>query len=54
MIPIEIMEILMAFSKRDKNNDMVLIDDAPPQIVELAKQYYWKPYNKKDGEEIQV
>ena len=38
-------KLLEAYSKRDENGALVLLDDAPEDIVELAKKCLWNPYN---------
>ena len=45
MIPEQDYFILVAYSKRDEKGNLVLNENAPKEIIELAKKYYWKPYN---------
>ena len=46
MIPEFELEQLMAYSIRNKDGDMELdLKLAPPEIIELAKQFYWKPFD---------
>lgn len=54
MIPEDVLILLINFSTRDKDFNMVLKENVPEEIVELAKKYYWAPYNKNDSEEIIV
>lgn len=54
MIPEEALNTLIKWSKRDEDLNLVLRDDAPQDVVELAKEFYWKPYNKVKGVEYFV
>lgn len=54
MIPPEKLQILIDFSIRNKNLELELKKDAPPEIVEMAKEFYWKPYNKMDGTDYKL
>ena len=47
--------ILQDFSKRDKNGRLVLdFSIATPNIIKLAKDLHWAPYDKIDGGTIQT
>lgn len=55
MIPEKELCLLMASSKRDANGDMVLdLDAATDEIIKIAKEYYWAPFNVVDGDLYQL
>ena len=56
MIPEFELEQLMAYSIRNKNGNMELdLEVAPQEIVELAKKFYWTPFDViKDENGIDV
>ncbi len=44
---------LMSFSIRNKDGALELdTRHAPEDIIDLAKELHWKPYDKVDGEQI--
>ena len=51
MIPEKELNILIEWSERDENGDLVLKKEAPEEVVKIAKEFYWKPFNKVDGVE---
>jgi hypothetical protein len=52
MIPDKSLEKLIAYSIRNEDGDMVLDTKiAPPEIIKLAKKYYWKPFEKRKLED---
>lgn len=51
MIPEKELEILIKWSIRDENMDLTLREDAPEEVVKIAKEFYWKPFNVVDGVE---
>ena len=52
MIPEEYLVLLMNFSTRDDNGDMVLDKKAPEEVIKIAKEFNWKPYDVVDGKEF--
>lgn len=55
MIPEKELYLLMAFSKRDENGDMVLdLNMATDEIIKIAKEYYWAPFNVVNGDLYQL
>lgn len=55
MIPERELNILIAFSKENSKGDMELDTKiAPQEVVDIAKKFYWKPFNKKDGETYEL
>lgn len=47
--------ILKAFSKETNNGGVVLdFSIATPNVIKLAKELYWPPYNKVDGKIVQM
>lgn len=51
MIPEKDLNILIKWSERDENLDLVLKKDAPKEVVKIAKEYHWKPFNVENGVE---
>ena len=47
MIPEKQLDILIAYSKRDKDGNMILKEDAPKSVLKIAKEFHWAPY--QDG-----
>ena len=57
MIPEKELDTLIKWSERNEDLALELRKDAPKEVVELAKRFYWKPYDKvkgKNGEIISV
>ena len=50
------LNILIKWSERDKDLNLVLRKDAPKEVVKIAKQFFWLPYNYKivNGEKVFV
>lgn len=47
--------ILKAFSKETKNGGVVLdFSIATPNVIKLAKELYWPPYDKVDGKIVKM
>lgn len=47
MIPGRQLDVLIAYSTRNDDGDLILRDDAPKSVIALAKEFHWAPY--KDG-----
>lgn len=54
MIPDKYLNLLMSFSKMGDDGYELDMEIAPDEIKEIAKIFYWKPYNKVDGMEYQL
>lgn len=55
MIPEKEYYLLMACSKRDEDGDLVLdLDLATDEIIKIAKEYYWAPFNVANGDLYQL
>ena len=53
MIPEKELEILIKYSIRNKDFDLELRKDAPRDVVELAKRFYWKPFDVVNGVKVE-
>lgn len=53
MIPEKELNILIKYSIRNKNLDLELKKDAPQEVIEIAKKFYWKPFDVVDGVKYQ-
>ena len=49
MIPEKELNILIEWSIRDDEFNLILKKDAPQEVVKIAKQFFWKPYDVIDG-----
>ena len=53
MIPEKELEMLIKYSIRNEDFDLELKKDAPKKVVEIAKEYHWKPFDIVDGVKYQ-
>lgn len=51
MIPEKELEILIKWSVRDEDLNLTLRKDAPEEVVKIAKEFNWKPFNIVNGVE---
>lgn len=54
MIPSEYLELLINFSNRNDDGDLVLDEKAPDEVVKVAKEFNWKPYDKLENKVFEL
>lgn len=49
MIPEKELEILIKNSIRNDNFDLELKKNASQEVIKIAKEYHWKPFDRGNG-----